>query len=244
MRNLLKADLSRILRLKLLYIALFLGMLNIAMSLANEYIKKDYAATAYVSAIELSFGGVIMALSIVVPVFYMVYFQEFLSRSMICLLGWGLSRGKLVVSRLLIAAVLLFCIFVILAFFAGIFSLDPTLGVSNGQKGNLLIFICLRYLRYLGYIIFSGMAMYLTNSAVVGIIASSAFALFFRAILAIIELMADISIYDYTFDGLLDWAYTTLCLGGFAWQLIPALCYVAVAIAVTIHFFKGKEFEF
>ena len=86
--------------------------------------------------------------------------------------------------------------------------------------------------------------MYISGITVLGIIACIAFTVVFRLVFNVLEFFLSLSIYDYTFDGLLDWAYTGIEVGAVAWQLIPAVFYLLAALMVTVYFFRRKEFDF
>ena len=116
--------------------------------------------------------------------------------------------------------------------------------LSTQQQADLIIFILLRWLRHFGYIVFSAMIMYISGITVLGIIACIAFTVVFRLVFNVLEFFLSLSIYDYTFDGLLDWAYTGIEVGAVAWQLIPAVFYLLAALMVTVYFFRRKEFDF
>lgn len=108
----------------------------------------------------------------------------------------------------------------------------------------LVVFIILRWLRHFGYIVFSAMIMYISGSTVLGIVACVAFTVVFRLVFNLIEFFSTLSLYDYTFDGLLDWAYTGIEMEAFPWQILPAACYLLAALAITTYFFRRKEFDF
>ena len=86
--------------------------------------------------------------------------------------------------------------------------------------------------------------MYISGSTVLGIIACIAFTVVFKLVFNIVEFFSSLSLYDYTFDGLLDWAYTGIEVGAAPWQLCPAVCYLFAALAITTYFFRRKEFDF
>ncbi|MCR5650992.1 MAG: hypothetical protein K6F86_07420 [Lachnospiraceae bacterium] len=109
---------------------------------------------------------------------------------------------------------------------------------------NAIIAIWLRALRFFGYICFSAMIMFIFNSTALGIIVCVAFTLVFRLLFMAISRLGGIEVYDYTIDGLLDWAYKSIEAGGAGWQIIPVFLYIIAAVAITIIFFNRKEFEF
>ena len=160
-------------------------------------------------------------------------------------LGHGITRNKLIIAKLLDAAILLFCLYLVIITVALIvINTAPAIVLSPQQQMNLIIYIILRWLRHFGYIVFSAMIMYISGSTVLGIIACIAFAVVFKLVFNIIEFFSSLSLYDYTFDGLLDWAYTGIEVGAAPLQLLPAVCYLLAALAITTYFFRRKEFDF
>ena len=160
-------------------------------------------------------------------------------------LGHGITRDKLIVAKLLDAAIVLLCVYlVIIAVTLVVINGESAIILSSQQQTNLVIFIILRWLRHFGYIVFSAMIMYISGSTVLGIVACVAFTVVFRLVFNMIEFFSSLSLYDYTFDGLLDWAYTGIEVGAAPWQLLPALCYLLAALTITTYFFRRKEFDF
>ena len=121
---------------------------------------------------------------------------------------------------------------------------SPEYSISSRQMSNMIAEIWLWALRLFGYVCFSAMIMFITNSSALGIIACVGFALVFRLMCMAVTNLGGIEFYDYTFDGLLDWTYKSIEAGGMGLQLIPAFLYVLAALVITIYFFNRKEFEF
>ncbi len=243
MRDLLRADIRRISRMWLIYIGLFIAMFYIDFKIDEGVINNG--SIGFISGVQAAFDGAPLALFVVFPVFYAVFAHELSSKSMQCILGHGITRDKLIATKLLDAAIVLAAIYIAITVWI-LYRLSDNTSVilSSSQKINLIIFICLRWVRHLGYIAFSAMIMYLSNFTALGVISCLAFTVMFKFIFKVIEFFAGLSIYDYTFDGLLDWAYTGIEVGGFAWQLIPAAGYIIAALVITIIFFRRKEFDF
>ena len=239
MRNLLRADLKRIFRVGLIYVGLLLALIYISYTVLEGVVNDG--SIGMINGVQKALGGAPMALFIVFPTFYAVFAHELSSKSMQTVLGHGITRNKLIIAKLLDAAILLFCLYlVIIAGALIVINTGSAIVLSPQQQLNLIIFIILRWLRHFGYIVFSAMIMYISGSTVLGIIACIAF----TAIFNIVEFFSSLSLYDYTFDGLLDWAYTGIEVGTAPWQLLPAVCYLFAALAITTYFFRRKEFDF
>ncbi len=243
MRNLLRADLKRIFRVGLIYIGLLLALIYISYTVLEGVVNDG--SIGLVRGVQKSLSGAPIALFIVFPTFYAVFAHELSSKSMQAVLGHGITRDKLIVAKLLDAAIVLLCVYlVIIAVTLVVINGESAIILSSQQQTNLVIFIILRWLRHFGYIVFSAMIMYISGSTVLGIVACVAFTVVFRLVFNMIEFFSSLSLYDYTFDGLLDWAYTGIEMEAFPWQLLPAACYLLAALAITTYFFRRKEFDF
>ena len=243
MRNLLRADLKRIFRIGLIYVGLLLALIYISYTVLEGVVNDG--SIGLINGVQKSLSGAPIALFIVFPTFYAVFAHELSSKSMQTVLGHGITRDKLIIAKLLDAAILLLCLYLVIIVAALIvIKTESAIVLSPQQQVNLIIYIILRWLRHFGYIVFSAMIMYISGSTVLGIIACIAFTAIFKLVFNIVEFFSSLSLYDYTFDGLLDWAYTGIEVGAAPWQLLPAVCYLFAALAITTYFFRRKEFDF
>lgn len=243
MRNLLRADLKRIFRVGLIYGGLLLALIYISYTVLEGVVNDG--SIGLINGVQKSLSGAPIALFIVFPTFYAVFAHELSSKSMQTVLGHGITRDKLIIAKLLDAAILLLCLYLVIITAALIvINTESAIVLSPQQQVNLIIYVILRWLRHFGYIVFSAMIMYISGSAVLGIIACIAFTVVFKLVFNIVEFFSSLSLYDYTFDGLLDWAYTGIEVGAAPWQLLPAVFYLLAALAITTYFFRRKEFDF
>jgi ABC-type transport system involved in multi-copper enzyme maturation permease subunit len=243
MRNLLRADLKRIFRVGLIYVGLLLALIYISYTVLEGVVNDG--SIGLIRGMQKSLSGAPIALFIVFPTFYAVFAHELSSKSMQTVLGHGITRDKLIIAKLLDSAIVLLCVYlVIIVATLVVINGESAIILSSQQQTNLVIFIILRWLRHFGYIVFSAMIMYISGSTVLGIVACVAFTVVFRLVFNMIEFFSSLSLYDYTFDGLLDWAYTGIEMETFPWQLLPAACYLLAALAITTYFFRRKEFDF
>ena len=243
MRNLIKADLCRILKTKMLYVGTVIAVAVLVFTILRSLTSAGRNATGYMSGLNSALDGFIFPVVIALPVFIAVFSHELTSKSMQCILGHGLTRGKLITSKLLEAAILLAGIFAIIMI-AAIVLASPEYSISSRQMTNGIIAIWLRALRFFGYICFSAMIMFIANSTSLGIIVCVAFTLVLRIGFMALSRLGGIEVYDYTIDGLLDWAYKSIEAGGPGLQIIPVFLYIIAAASITIIFFNRKEFEF
>lgn len=243
MRNLLRADLKRIFRVGLIYVGLLFALIYISYTVLEGVVNDG--SIGLINGVQKSLSGAPIALFIVFPTFYAVFAHELSSKSMQTVLGHGITRDKLIIAKLLDAAIVLLCLYLVIITVALIvINTESAIVLSPQQQVNLIIYILLRWLRHFGYIVFSAMIMYISGSTVLGIIACIAFTVVFKLVFNIVEFFTSLSLYDYTFDGMLDWAYTGIEVGAAPWQLLPAACYLLAALAITTYFFRRKEFDF
>ncbi len=243
MRNLLRADLKRIFRIGLIYEGLLIAMTYISYAVLEGVVNDG--SIGLIRGVQKSLSGGPISLFIVFPTFYAVFAHELSSKSMQIVLGHGITRDKLIIAKLLDAAIMLFCLYLfIIAVTILVINSESEIVLSTQQQINLIIFIILRWFRHFGYIVFSATIMYISSSTVLGIIACIAFSAVFKLVFDLIEFFSSFSLYDYTFDGLLDWAYTGIEIGAVPWQIFPAICYILAALTITTYFFRRKEFDF
>lgn len=245
MKNLIKADLRRIFKRKSLYICIVLLLASLIRALLLALSESGFNATGIINGMHDGLGAAIGKLLITIPVFFAVFAHEQSSKSMLCVLGHGLTRGRIIAAKLLEAAILIMIYFIPVTGLYAILIGDGTeTGMSPDQMGCAYIFILLAAFRLFGYIAFTALIFFLSTSTTVGVIACVLFSYLFDRILLITEMFVDLSLRDYTFDGQLDWAYLTIEAGGFGYQIITAALFVAAAIAATVIFYQRKELEF
>lgn len=179
MRNLLRADLKRIFRVGLIYVGLLLALIYISYTVLEGVVNDG--SIGLINGVQKSLSGAPIALFIVFPTFYAVFAHELSSKSMQTVLGHGITRDKLIIAKLLDAAILLLCLYLVIIVAAFIvINTESAIVLSPQQQVNLIIYIILRWLRHFGYIVFSAMIMYISGSTVLGIIACIAFTVVFK----------------------------------------------------------------
>ena len=239
----MKADLSRILKTKMIYICAVLSVFIVIFQITQKYVNLGQNATGYVAGVKNAMDGFLLPVLVSVPIFLGVFSKELTSKSMQCILGHGLTRGKLITAKILDAAILLAGEFIIITIVV-LFLADSSFAISERQMVIALSAVWLRALRFFGYISLAAMIMFLTNSTALGIISCVAFSAVTRLAFMMVQNFSSISIYDYTIDGLLDWALKSIEAGNPGFQVIPVVLYIVAALAITIFFFNRKEFEF
>ena len=245
MKNLIRADMWRILKRKSLYICLVIVLIYQVVKLLEALGDDGFNATGFINGMHSGLGAPMVKLLITLPVFFAVFSREFTSKSMLCVLGHGMTRGRIVAAKLIDAAILITGEFILITLFYGLLmGYGTELAISANQMVCAYIYIWLMAFRLFGYIAFSALVFFLSGSASAGVASCVFFTYLFEALLNVAELFVDIPIRDYTFDGQLGWAYTTIEAGGFGYQIFPAALMVIAAIAATVIFYQRKELEF
>ena len=244
MKDLIKADMARILKTKLIYVCLVFILYRLIDQIFQQISQEGIGAKAYIDGVHNALDGQIYgALYLVIPVFFAVFSNEIPAKAMQCILGHGLTRDKLILAKFMDAFILLAGYFIILSGWLFILN-DDSVATSDMQNRNLMIYILFTFIRFYGYIVFSAMVMFLTDSTAAGIVTCVAFTAIFKMIFIVMKLFTDLTIYDYTFDGQIDLSYRLIEAGRFGWQIIPAVLCLIAGIIITIIFFRRKEFEF
>ena len=100
MRLLIRADLRRVLRKPGFYVLIVLTLVLFAFK------KPEGIAAEYFDSTKMTLENIGLPL-LCIPIFLAVYGDEFKSGTLQCVIGRGLSRSKVVIAKLLDAAILL-----------------------------------------------------------------------------------------------------------------------------------------
>ncbi|MDO4804676.1 MAG: hypothetical protein Q4A32_07640 [Lachnospiraceae bacterium] len=239
MRNMIKADLRRILKKPSLYV--WLVIMGVFFFLFSGY--TDYTA----DTLDQEYKCLMLAAPIIIsiPVFLSVYGDEMKCGAMQCIIGRGTSRTKVLLGKYLE------CLILSLFYFA---FLELTMfgrnrlwevGTSRSQDLTLAFFIVMIYVRTAGYFAFASFFVFLSWSTAPGVVALLTLTSFADAVLKMVQMLANINVYDYSFGGLLDAAYADLQVGGPGLTLIPAVViFIGGALLAAALIFGKKEIEF
>ena len=238
MIRLIRGDLGRILKKKSFYVLIILNAVLILVrwngESAAEQIDNAQKAAAFL--------GLTLAC---VAIFSAVYGDEQKSGSMQAVIGRGLSRKKVVLGKLIDSAILLFFTNVLFYLCELInILLFPEFGVSSRQISLLFLYFVFVFLRGVGYIAFSALFLFASDSIASGMVVLITCCAFGKLILQWAQDKTRLPVYDLCFDGLLDRSYAVFQSGGFGWQLfIALLVFGAGSTAVTVLIFNRKELE-
>ena len=239
MRRLLRADLRRILKRISLHIWLFFVFVLFFMcSIGGDY-------TSDIIAMQQSAVASLAPILVSIPVFLSVYGRELRAGSMQCVIGRGLSRPRLILTKYLecVLLCLFFYTFIWLAFFLRNNVGDA--GLTASQNRLLTIYVLTVFIRTCGYFAFTSFFFFLSWSIAPSIVALLVSAFLMPVLVRLAQSLLKIDFYDFYFDGLIENAYASIAAGEIGFGLITAIVlYIGGALLLTVLVFRKKEIEF
>lgn len=239
MRNLLRADLRRILKRVSIYIWLFLIFVVFFLSA----LSKDY--TADIIGMEQGVTSLLGPIMVSIPVFLGVYGREIQAGSMQCVIGRGMSRTKLILTKYLecVLMCLFFFFFIWLAFFLRNNVGDA--GLTANQNKMLTIFVLFAFIKTCGYFAFTTFFFFIAWSVAPGIVALLVSAFLMPMLFTMLDGFLKTDFSEFYFNGMIDNAYASIAAGDIGYTLIPAIVlYIGGALLLTALVFRKKEIEF
>ncbi len=239
MRNLLRADLRRILKRVSIYVWLFLIFVIFFLSA----LSKDY--TADIIGMEQGVTSLLGPILVSIPVFLGVYGREIQAGSMQCVIGRGMSRTKLILTKYLecVLMCLFFFFFIWLAFFLRNNVGDA--GLTANQNKMLTIFVLFAFIKTCGYFAFTTFFFFIAWSVAPGIVALLVSAFLMPMLFTMLDGFLKTDFSEFYFNGMIDNAYASIAAGDIGYTLILAIVlYIGGALLLTALVFRKKEIEF
>ncbi len=239
MRRLIRADLRRILRLKMVYIcAILLGVTYFFIYIEDLTINDIMSF----SNIMLSTLGFFI---ISIPIFIGLFGEDFKSGSMQCAIGHGLTRSKLILAKYMDSLVLA-ALFLVWIYFVNLIKCDVfDMHMTQRQNHTYIINLIFMWIKFGGYLAFTMPFIYFTLNASFGIIFNLFFVLILPNLLQSAQSYFDIPIYDYMFTGLLTKSEALYIVGRNGWMVMPAIViFIGGSLFVTSMLFSRKEMDF
>ena len=239
MRNLLRADLRRILKRVSIYVWLFLIFVVFFVSA----LSMDY--TADIINMEQGVTSLLGPLLVSIPVFLGVYGRELQAGSMQCVIGRGMSRTKLILTKYLecVLMCLFFFFFIWLAFFLRNNVGDA--GLTANQNKMLTIFVLFAFIKTCGYFAFTTFFFFIAWSVAPGIVALLVSAFLMPMLFTMLDGFLKTDFSEFYFNGMIDNAYASIAAGDIGYTLILAIVlYIGGALLLTALVFRKKEIEF
>ena len=239
MRNLLRADLRRILKRVSIYVWLFLIFVIFFLSA----LSKDY--TADIVGMEQGVTSLLGPIMVSIPVFLGVYGREIQAGSMQCVIGRGMSRTKLILTKYLecVLMCLFFFFFIWLAFFLRNNVGDA--GLTANQNKMLTIYVLFVFIKTCGYFAFTTFFFFIAWSVAPGIVALLVSAFLMPMLFTMLDGFLKTDFSEFYFNGMIDNAYASIAAGDIGYTLILAIVlYIGGALLLTALVFRKKEIEF
>lgn len=239
MRNLLRADLRRILKRVSIYVWLFLIFVIFFLSA----LSKDY--TADIVGMEQGVTSLLGPIMVSIPVFLGVYGREIQAGSMQCVIGRGMSRTKLILTKYLecVLMCLFFFFFIWLAFFLRNNVGDA--GLTANQNKMLTMFVLFAFIKTCGYFAFTTFFFFIAWSVAPGIVALLVSAFLMPMLFTMLDGFLKTDFSEFYFNGMIDNAYASIAAGDIGYTLILAIVlYIGGALLLTALVFRKKEIEF
>ena len=236
MNRLMRADLKRIIAKPTMYTVVIILALFILIKEAS-----DTAAGQMELYKELLGNLGLIFLSI--PIFLSVYADEIKSGIMISMIGMGMERKNIVITKLKDSCVLYMGSYLVLFAVAVIKNTVSGLPISPKQTAFLFLFCIFCVIRGLGIMALSSLFLFLTMSAAGGMLVLVLAAAAGSGLLKMAQEKLKFPVYDMSFLGLLDSSFVDFQAGNFGYTIIPAFIYLAAVIVVTIIIFDRREMD-
>lgn len=236
MRKLIRGDIARILCKKEIYI--FGALLYcILIFWKNKTTAEDQIELFHTM---VDFVGLLICL---VAVYLTVYGDEMRAGSMQIVIGRGMSRRKVVISKV-IDCVILFTI-MFMGFLLVFYIKNAVSHVVLTPKQNLMVFmyVFVHIIKAACYFALSGLFLFASWNTAIGLIG---LILLVCANIAFVFVQTNthIPVYDYWIDGLGDSVYNDIVINDFPWKVIPLLAfYLVVPVLITEKIFDRKELD-
>lgn len=236
MRRLVSADLKRFFRRPSFYVLIVFLFLEIL------FITEGETAAEQIEGLQGQIQFCIVTACFLV--FHILYGDEFRTGFMINSIGRGYSRAKIVISKLVSSAVILFLVTLTAYLAALILNMDEELAVTARENSFLFLYMLYTFLKGIGYMAVGALFLFSSGSLAAGVVALVICSIFLDGILSMIQSELFIPVYDICYDGLLDKSYAVFQAGAFGWQIIPAfIVYICGLVFITVLIFNKKELE-
>lgn len=236
MRQLIKGDIARILRKKEIYIFAFL--LYVILFAVKSKTEVEDQISSFKSMVALI--GMLMCL---VPVYITVYGDEIRTGSMQTVIGRGMSRRKVIISKLIDCIILFTMMFIVFLLLFFVKNAIADLTLTPKQNLMAFVYVLLTCIRATGYFAVTGLFLFSSWNIAIGLTAC-VMLVFVNVSLALVQTNMHIPVHDYWIDGLVNAAYNDLLIGDFPWKLIVMIAvYIIGAVVITIKIFDRKELD-
>ncbi|MBE6007002.1 MAG: hypothetical protein E7238_07605 [Sarcina sp.] len=240
MLSLIKADMHRVLRKKSFLLTLV--FLPVILFLQTAIHSED-PVEEFITGVQGRMNGLIM-LIITLVIYLAVFADDHRSRSIVTVIGRGLSRRKVFAAKLIDCLLCSALLFVFAMALQTVFADLMSVPLSSRQIFLLRVYVIVLIARSVGCLSFSMLAQYLTDSTAMGVITDVIAALILANVLNLARTLLEIDFYSYSMSGLLEAAYNNFAVGRLPWQILPAvLVYIAAPVLAAAAVNQKKEMD-
>ena len=247
MKNMISADIERILRKKSFWIVFILPCI---MALFYALISAgERGGSFYYAVLETDHFSPIGNMMFGLSIFLGVYADEFRSKSMQAMIGRGISRTKIVLVKFIDSVLLTVLIYGIFSLLLFVMALIFHGGIGALEAKAMYLQIALFGVKALGFSTIATVFIFLTGNVPVAMIVNVLLYIsgsLLKSIAAFNDELMRVHPERYLFDGIIDRIYGDLILSlspSPLW-LILAAAYICGAICLSVLIFRSKELEF
>ena len=178
-----------------------------------------------------------------VPVYLTGYGDEIRTGSMQCVIGRGMSRRKVVISKLIDCMILFTLMFMVLLIMFYIKNAITHITLSPTQNLMAFVYVLISCVAATGYFALTGLFLFSSWNIAIGL---TACIMLISVTLALgaLQLFLHVNLINYWIDGLADASYNDIMIGNFPWKLIVMIAvYIVGAVIVTTMIFDRKELD-
>lgn len=246
MLNCMNADVLRIQKKKSYLIMISIVVLSIMVSGIVALVSGDNGSRYFemITSLSLAFCTLLIG----IPIYNAVLTDDFKSRTMQIAIGRGLSRHKLICTRLLEIIIIVFEACIVLTLFTLVCGLIGGVKLSSILPGIQLI--GRQFVLTVAYSAVSMIFAYLSQNGTSGLIlyilmSSGALNMILNGILGVLPVIKDYNIGSYLISGMVNKISESASFGtGLLWFLVLVVVWVCLPTFITMKIFEKKELEF
>ncbi len=236
MRQLIKGDISRILRKKEIYI--FAAILYIILFAVKSKSNVEDQIDLFETMVTMI--GMLLCL---IPVYLTVYGDEIRTGSMQCVIGRGMSRRKVIASKLIDCAILFTMMFMVFLLMFYIKNAVSHIVLTPKQNFLAFVYVLVTCIKATGYFALAGLFLFTSWNVAIGL-TSCIMMVFVNIALVLVQDNMHIPVHDIWIDGLLNSAYNDIMIGDFPWKIVVMIAvYIVGILMVTAKIFDRKELD-
>lgn|GEM_PF-1209537 len=250
MKNLIIADIRRILMKKTFWMFLLIDIIVLLGNIIYLKVDGNWNAFSFTSLILTHLENFAVIL-VSINVFLIVYADEFRSMSMTVAIGRGISRDKIIISKVIDTVMMTFVCYLVIALVVFVSAFAANAGLSPTNINYILTGLFTSAYIAMGVVVISAVVLFISNNVALSIFFELILTMVLPLVIILLKdvpLIATLHIDRYYLFGVANWAFSDWMLGlvGNAIMVffLGFVCYVGLATLATIFVFRRKELEF